>query len=104
MAPCGQGCQIFLGTKYQNGEKYPNDHKICQMAIKYFQWPKNRPNGHKIYQDLSLQDSAKFTQIGNFGLKTNHLATLLVGTFSDKNFAPGERASGRGHLGSDTWS
>jgi hypothetical protein len=36
-----QGCQIFLGTKYQNGEKYTklpqnktNGHKIFQMAIK----------------------------------------------------------------------
>jgi hypothetical protein len=35
-----QGCQIFLGTTYQNGkERYiPNDHKI------YI------PNGHKIDQ------------------------------------------------------
>jgi hypothetical protein len=33
-----QGCQIFLGTKYPNREKLPNDHKIYQMAIKYFQW------------------------------------------------------------------
>jgi hypothetical protein len=36
-----QGCQIFLGTKYQNGEKYtklpqniPNGHKIFAMAVK----------------------------------------------------------------------
>jgi hypothetical protein len=25
-----QGCQIFLGTKYQNGENIPNNHKIYQ--------------------------------------------------------------------------
>jgi hypothetical protein len=43
------------------------------MAIKYFQY---RPNGHKIYQDFPLQDPPKFTKIGIFGLKTNHLATL----------------------------
>jgi hypothetical protein len=36
-----QGCQIFLGPKYQNGEKYiklpqnvSNGHKIFPMAIK----------------------------------------------------------------------
>jgi hypothetical protein len=36
-----QGCQIFLGPKYQNGEKYtkvphniPNVHKIFPMAVK----------------------------------------------------------------------
>jgi hypothetical protein len=52
------------------------------MAIKYFQWPYNRSNGHKIYQDFQLQDPSKFTQIGIFGLKTNHLATL-VGPSSD---------------------
>jgi hypothetical protein len=30
----------------------------------------NRPNAHKIYQHLSLQDTPKFTQMGIFGLKT----------------------------------
>jgi hypothetical protein len=39
------------------------------MAIKYFQWPQNRPNDHKIFQDFPLQDPPKFTQIGIFGLK-----------------------------------
>jgi hypothetical protein len=41
----GQGCQIFLGTIYQNGEKYtklpqniPNGYKI------------NMPKWRKIYQ------------------------------------------------------
>jgi hypothetical protein len=32
-----QGCQIILGTIYQNG-------KIC------YKWPKNIPNFNKIYQ------------------------------------------------------
>jgi hypothetical protein len=38
----GQGCQIFIGPKYQSGEKYtklpqniPNGHKIFPMAVKY---------------------------------------------------------------------
>jgi hypothetical protein len=48
------------------------------MDVKYFQWPSNRPNGHKIYQDLPYQDPPKFTKIDIFGLKTNHLATLFV--------------------------
>jgi hypothetical protein len=34
-----QGCQIFLGPKYQNGETYT-------------QIPQNIPNGLKIYQDF----------------------------------------------------
>jgi hypothetical protein len=43
-----QGCQIFLGTAYQNGEKYtkysqiiPNIHRIHQKA-------QNIPNGRRI--------------------------------------------------------
>jgi hypothetical protein len=58
----------------KTGENIPNDHKIFQMAIKYFHLPLNRPNGHKIYQDFPLQDPPKFIQIGILGLKTNHLA------------------------------
>jgi hypothetical protein len=46
----------------------------CQMAVK-------GPNGHEIYQHFPLQDLPKFTQIGIFGLKTNHLATH-ISTFS----------------------
>jgi hypothetical protein len=29
-----------------------NDHKIYQMAVKYFQWPQNISNGRKIDQVL----------------------------------------------------
>jgi hypothetical protein len=57
MDSADQGCQIFLGTLYQNGGKYtkwpqniPNDHKIYQMTTKYTKWPQNIPNGHKVYQ------------------------------------------------------
>jgi hypothetical protein len=32
-----QGCQIFLGSKYQNKKFMPNDHKIFQMATKIYQ-------------------------------------------------------------------
>jgi hypothetical protein len=44
MLDLDQGCQIFLGPTYQNGEKYiklpqniPNSNKIYKMAIKYLQ-------------------------------------------------------------------
>jgi hypothetical protein len=47
-----QGCQIFLGPKYLNGEKYTNCHKIYQMAIK------NISNGRKIDQMVT-----KYTKI-----------------------------------------
>jgi hypothetical protein len=35
-----QGCQIFLGTKHQNGKKY-------QITIKITKWQQNIPNGRK---------------------------------------------------------
>jgi hypothetical protein len=61
-----QGCQIFLGPNIPNWEKYNKR-------------PQTIPNGHKIYQHLPLKGPPKFTQIGNFGLKTksNNLATLF---------------------------
>jgi hypothetical protein len=62
-----QGCQILLGTIYQNGKKLPNDHKIYQVAIcktyemvvKYSKWPQilptfNYPRPSKIYTDISF--------------------------------------------------
>jgi hypothetical protein len=57
------------------------------MTIKYTgsshtihtKWPQNGQNGHKIYQHRPLQDLRKFTQIGIFGLKKDHLATLVHG-------------------------
>jgi hypothetical protein len=54
------------GKMYQiNTEYFPNVLKIFQMAIKDI----------NIFQSKALQ---KFTQIGIFGLKTNHLATLVT--------------------------
>jgi hypothetical protein len=64
------GLPDFLGTRYQTEEK------IYQMTTKFIRYPQNRPNGHKICRDFPLQDPTKFTQIGIFGSKTNHLATL----------------------------
>jgi hypothetical protein len=34
-----QCCQIFLGITYQNMENIPNDHILCQIAIKYTKGP-----------------------------------------------------------------
>jgi hypothetical protein len=70
--------RFFLVQNTKWGKNIPNYHKIYQMTITYFQWPQNRPNGHKIYHDFPQQDPPKFTQIGIFGLKTNHLATLRM--------------------------
>jgi hypothetical protein len=39
-----QGCQIFLGTTYQNGKE------IYQIIIKYTNRPQNVPRSHKIDQ------------------------------------------------------
>jgi hypothetical protein len=36
LSPRRQGCQIFLGTTFQNWKNIPNDHK---MVIKYTIWP-----------------------------------------------------------------
>jgi hypothetical protein len=79
-AAAAQGCQIILGTKYQNVKYIPNYHELYQMSIKYNKRLGpfyNGPSFHKIYPHLPLQDPPKFTQTGIFGLKTNHLATLL---------------------------
>jgi hypothetical protein len=75
-----QGCQIFPGTRYQNGGKY-----IYLTTIKYTKCPLNIPNSRKIdqrdtyliYQHLPLQEPPKFAQIGILGFKICHLATLL---------------------------
>jgi hypothetical protein len=47
-----------------------------QMVIKYLNSPYYIPNGHTIHQPFSIQGPPKFTQIGIFGLKIYHLATL----------------------------
>jgi hypothetical protein len=49
------------------------------MSVKYNKRPQGGPSVHKIYQHLPLQNPQKFTQIWIFGLKTNHLATLVCG-------------------------
>jgi hypothetical protein len=60
----------------KTGRNVQNKHKMYQMAIKYIKWPQTTPNGHKIYQQFPFKDLTKYTQIGTFGLKVNHLETL----------------------------
>jgi hypothetical protein len=54
-------------TKYT--KNLPNGHKISQISVKYSKWPNNR--------HFPIKGPQKFAQIGIFGLKTNHLATLF---------------------------
>jgi hypothetical protein len=56
----------FAIRKVMATKKKPNVRKIYHMATKY------------TYQHLLLQDSPTFTQIGIFGLKIYHLATLTL--------------------------
>jgi hypothetical protein len=70
--------RVFLVQTYQNGKNIPNDHKIYQTALNITKLPKNIPTGHKTYQHFPLQGPPNFTQIGIFGFKINHLATLLL--------------------------
>jgi hypothetical protein len=69
--------RFFFVHHTKMGRNIPNYHKIYQMALKYTNWPQIRPNVHKIYQLLPLQGPPKFIQIGIFGLKIYHLATLV---------------------------
>jgi hypothetical protein len=48
------------------------------MVIKYPKRLYDIPNDHKIHQPFPTQNSPKFTQMGIFGLKRNHLATLML--------------------------
>jgi hypothetical protein len=85
-----QTCQIFLGTKYQNGK---NKIKIYQMTIKYTKWKLDRPNGRKIDQ-RAIKYTTVFHCIAlKNGLKIYHLATLWSaaiywGQFFKKCLAP----------------
>jgi hypothetical protein len=75
----GRAARFFLVQLTKAVKNIPNDHKMYQMDIRYTKWLLNIPNGHKIYQHFTFQGPPKFTQIGIFGLKRNHLATLVGG-------------------------
>jgi hypothetical protein len=65
------------GEIYQITTKLPNCHKIYQMAVKYSEWP-----------NYKFLDTPKYTKIGIYGLKRNHLATLqlLIGAHRQFHF------------------
>jgi hypothetical protein len=84
--------RFFLKQHTKTGKIYQiTIAYVYQMATKYTKWPQNIPNGHKIYQMATkytkwpynittyfiARPSKKFTQIGIFGLKICHLATLI---------------------------
>jgi hypothetical protein len=69
--------RFFLVQKYQNWKNLPNYNELYLMSIKYNKRPYNGPSVHKIYQHLPVQDPPNLTQSWIFGLKTNHLATLV---------------------------
>jgi hypothetical protein len=48
------------------------------FSVQHTETGKIGPNGRLIWQHLPFQDPPKFTQIGIFGLKICHLATLVV--------------------------
>jgi hypothetical protein len=62
----------------------PNRRKII---TKYTKSPENRPNVYTMYNNLPLQDPPKRTQIGIFGLKIYHLATLILNTHQAKLYS-----------------
>jgi hypothetical protein len=70
--------RFFLVHDTKTGNNVPNEHKIYQMVIKYLKWPQHITNGHKIHEYFSIYGPPKFTQNGIFGLKINHLATLML--------------------------
>jgi hypothetical protein len=69
-----QGCQIFLGTKYQNGEHHTKRQQNSQVAIKYTICYETIPNGNKIYQHFPLQCPTKYTQIEIFGKQGDQMS------------------------------
>jgi hypothetical protein len=74
-----QGCQIFLDTKYQTGENIPNNNQnITKCPFKMQKCPKKFRLASKYINLFPYQGPPKFTQIGIFGLKTYHLATLFT--------------------------
>jgi hypothetical protein len=70
--------RFFFVNITQTEKNVPNKHKTYQMVMKYPKCLYNIPNGHKIYQHFPIWGPPKFTQNGIFGLKRNHLATLVL--------------------------
>jgi hypothetical protein len=73
-----QSCLVFLcaNGKWETYTKWPQTRYTKRRQVICTKWPWNIPNGHKIYQHFPFKGPTKFAQIGMFGMKINHLATL----------------------------
>jgi hypothetical protein len=69
--------RFFLVRTYQNEKNIPINHTLPNCH-KIYQTVLNISKGHKIYQHFPFQGPPNCTQIGIFGMKINHLATLVV--------------------------
>jgi hypothetical protein len=82
LTPANRVARFFLVHDTKTGKMY-------QMNTKCTRWSQNFPNGrkicipngHKILEHFPISGPIKFTQMGIFGLKTNHLATLQLTIF-----------------------
>jgi hypothetical protein len=78
-----QGCQIFIGTTYQNGKNILNDHKMYQLAKQYTIWPINRQICHKNTNIFYCKTFQNLPKLGFLVRKyMYHQATLLLSGFS----------------------
>jgi hypothetical protein len=55
----------------------PKDDKTYHVTTRYVKWPQNVTNDLKICHHFRVQDPLNFIQIGIFGMKIYHLATLV---------------------------
>jgi hypothetical protein len=60
---------------------YANVPKTYQMAVNFSKWIQNMYTKH-----FTFQGPSKCTQIGIFGIKINHLATLPLTRNSDRKW------------------
>jgi hypothetical protein len=74
----------FFLTQFTKRGKYTKIALNYQMPMKYTKWQRYIRNWHRIYQPFLFQRLHKFTQIGIFGLKKYHLATL-ASTHAEKD-------------------
>jgi hypothetical protein len=80
----GRADRFSWSKQTKNGKNIQNDHKLYQkalnctkMAVKY----KFQMLIKYIQQHFPFQGPPNFTNVGIFGLKKKHLATLMLGNF-----------------------
>jgi hypothetical protein len=82
---CSAGLSDFLGpNKPKTGKNIQNDHKLYQKAVNCTKMAvKNKFQMliKYIQQHFPFQGPPNFTNVGIFGLKKKHLATLMLGNF-----------------------